>query len=90
VTKLPKGLLFTDIHFGKKQNSDAHNQQCIDFINFVCNSITSHKIDHIIFLAEFLAKNGVKVLLHAFLDGRDVAQKSAPSSHRAAGHHIGA
>ncbi len=33
--------------------------------------------DHIIFLAKFLAKNNVKVALHAFLDGRDVAQKSA-------------
>jgi 2,3-bisphosphoglycerate-independent phosphoglycerate mutase len=32
---------------------------------------------HIIFLAKFLAKNKVKVKLHAFLDGRDVAQKSA-------------
>lgn len=38
--------------------------------------VHSH-INHIIFLAEFLAQNGVKVLLHAFLDGRDVAQKSA-------------
>jgi len=38
--------------------------------------VHSH-INHIIFLAEFLAENGVKVLLHAFLDGRDVAQKSA-------------
>ncbi|NBV06908.1 MAG: 2,3-bisphosphoglycerate-independent phosphoglycerate mutase [Proteobacteria bacterium] len=38
--------------------------------------VHSH-IDHIIFLAEILAKNGVKVFLHAFLDGRDVAQKSA-------------
>jgi len=38
--------------------------------------VHSH-INHIIFLAEFLAKNGVKVLLHAFLDGRDVSQKSA-------------
>ena len=38
--------------------------------------VHSH-INHIIFLAEFLAKNDVKVLLHAFLDGRDVAQKSA-------------
>jgi 2,3-bisphosphoglycerate-independent phosphoglycerate mutase len=37
--------------------------------------VHSH-IDHIIFLADLLAKNGVKVLLHAFLDGRDVAQKS--------------
>ncbi len=38
--------------------------------------VHSH-IDHIIFLAELLTKNGVKVALHAFLDGRDVAQKSA-------------
>jgi 2,3-bisphosphoglycerate-independent phosphoglycerate mutase len=38
--------------------------------------VHSH-IDHIIFLSEFLAKNGVKVFLHVFLDGRDVAQKSA-------------
>jgi 2,3-bisphosphoglycerate-independent phosphoglycerate mutase len=34
-------------------------------------------IDHIIFLAELLVKNKIRVLLHIFLDGRDVAQKSA-------------
>lgn len=34
-------------------------------------------IDHIVFLANFLSENGVKVVIHAFLDGRDVAQKSA-------------
>lgn len=34
-------------------------------------------INHIIFLANFLQENGVKILLHAFLDGRDVAQESA-------------
>jgi len=33
--------------------------------------------DHITFLAKFIAANGVKVLVHAVLDGRDVAQKSA-------------
>lgn len=38
--------------------------------------VHSH-INHIIFLAQFLEENGVKVFLHAFLDGRDVAQKSA-------------
>jgi len=43
---------------------------------FSDGGVHSH-INHIIFLAEFLAKNGVKILLHAFLDGRDVAQKSA-------------
>ncbi|MFT6258178.1 MAG: 2,3-bisphosphoglycerate-independent phosphoglycerate mutase [Rickettsiales bacterium] len=34
-------------------------------------------IDHVIFLAKTLAENGVNVKLHCFLDGRDVAQKSA-------------
>ncbi len=38
--------------------------------------VHSH-INHIIFLADLLNKNGVKVFIHAFLDGRDVAQKSA-------------
>ena len=34
-------------------------------------------IDHIIFLANLLKENGLKVFVHAILDGRDVAQKSA-------------
>lgn len=38
--------------------------------------VHSH-INHIIFLANLLSKNGVKVFIHVFLDGRDVAQKSA-------------
>lgn len=43
---------------------------------FSDGGVHSH-LDHIIFLAKFLAENGVKVKIHAFLDGRDVAQKSA-------------
>lgn len=38
--------------------------------------VHSHQ-KHIQFLAKSLAQNGVKVYIHAFLDGRDVAQKSA-------------
>lgn len=38
--------------------------------------VHSHQT-HIIALAKILAKNGVNVKLHCFLDGRDVAQKSA-------------
>jgi len=43
---------------------------------FSDGGVHSH-FQHIIFLANLLAKNGVKVFIHAFLDGRDVAQKSA-------------
>lgn len=38
--------------------------------------VHSHQ-DHMAYLVDLFAKNGVKVCLHAFLDGRDVAQKSA-------------
>ncbi len=38
--------------------------------------VHSHQ-KHMAYLTKFFAKNGVKVYLHAFLDGRDVAQKSA-------------
>jgi len=38
--------------------------------------VHSH-INHIIYIANLLKKNDVKFVLHAFLDGRDVAQKSA-------------
>ncbi len=43
---------------------------------FSDGGVHSH-MDHILFLAEVLTKNNVKVALHLFLDGRDVAQKSA-------------
>lgn len=38
--------------------------------------VHSHQ-DHIIALAKILAENNINVKLHCFLDGRDVAQKSA-------------
>ena len=38
--------------------------------------VHSHQ-DHIIALAKILSKNNIEVKLHCFLDGRDVAQKSA-------------
>lgn len=61
--KLIKGLLFTDIHWGKKQNSDKHNQNCLDFIQFVIDSIQDDpSIDHVIFMGDwFDNRNTVNV-----------------------------
>jgi DNA repair exonuclease SbcCD nuclease subunit len=51
---LNKSLMFTDIHFGKKNNSDQHNLHCIQFIEFVCNHIKQNQdIDHVIFLGDW-------------------------------------
>lgn len=62
MAKLVKGLLFTDIHFGKKQNSEVHNQQCIDFITFVAENVKPHGVDHIIFLGDYIdTRNSVNI-----------------------------
>lgn len=53
-----------------------HNKTCHLLGLFSDGGVHSHYF-HIIYLANLLAKNNVKVMLHAFLDGRDVAMKSA-------------
>jgi len=52
--KINKVALFTDIHWGKKSNSDQHNQDCLDYINWFCENVKSDKdIDGIIFLGDW-------------------------------------
>jgi DNA repair exonuclease SbcCD nuclease subunit len=47
--KLKKAAAFTDIHFGKKGNSDQHNQDCLDSITWFCEQVRKDPtIDHIV------------------------------------------
>jgi len=55
----------------KKENKVCHLMGLFSF-----GGVHSH-LDHIIYLAKFLSKNGFLVKIHAFLDGRDVPQKAA-------------
>jgi DNA repair exonuclease SbcCD nuclease subunit len=51
---LHKAACMTDIHFGKKSNSEQHNQDCIDFINWFCAQVKQDPtIDHIVFLGDW-------------------------------------
>jgi DNA repair exonuclease SbcCD nuclease subunit len=60
--ELKKGLLFTDIHWGRKNNSDEHNNHCMQFIQFVCDHVPKHSIDHIIFLGDWYEhRNAVNI-----------------------------
>ena len=60
----------------QKLVSKKDNKICHLMGLFSCGGVHSH-LDHIIYLAKFLSKNGFIVKIHAFLDGRDVPQKSA-------------
>jgi DNA repair exonuclease SbcCD nuclease subunit len=60
--QLSKALLFTDIHFGRKQNSDTHNQHCSNFIDFLIAGVDKFKADHIIFLGDWYEnRNAISV-----------------------------
>jgi len=52
-TKLKKGAFFTDIHFGKKGNSEQHNQDCLDFIDWFCTNTKKSKCDYVAFLGDW-------------------------------------
>lgn len=69
-----KILMFTDIHFGKKNNSIVHNQDCLDFIDFVVKTVKADpEIDAIGFLGDwFENRNAINVMtLGAGDDGAD-------------------
>ena len=52
--KLKKGVLFSDIHFGKKANSQLHNQDCIDYLTWFCGYVKKDKnIDYVAFLGDW-------------------------------------
>ena len=61
---LKKILMFTDIHFGKKNNSIVHNQDCLDFIDFAIGIVKKDPtIDAIAFLGDwFENRNAINVM----------------------------
>lgn len=52
--KLTKTAIFTDIHWGKKANSELHNLDCMRYIDWFCQQVKSDPtIDHIAFLGDW-------------------------------------
>jgi DNA repair exonuclease SbcCD nuclease subunit len=48
-----KVACFTDIHFGLKQGSRTHNQDCEDFINWFCDTAKAEGCETAIFLGDW-------------------------------------
>lgn len=46
--------MFSDVHFGKKANSQLHNEDCLRFIKWFCEQVKSDpEIDYIAFLGDW-------------------------------------
>lgn len=49
-----KAACFTDIHWGRKNNSEQHNQDCLNYVKWFCEQVKQDgDIDHIIFLGDW-------------------------------------
>ena len=51
--KLTRTISFTDIHFGAKLNSEQHNQDCLNFVDWFCDHAIKEKADNIMFLGDW-------------------------------------
>lgn len=66
--KITKLLQFTDCHFGARNNSDQHNLDTLDFIDWFCEKAREEKPSHIAFLGDFFENRNainVRTLNHA-------------------------
>lgn len=58
-----KIAMFTDLHWGKKNNSLMHNQDCDDYIDWFIALVKKHKCEVIMFLGDwFENRNSVNVM----------------------------
>ena len=48
-----KALVFTDIHFGLKSNSQTHNQDCESFIDWAISTAKEHNCETALFLGDW-------------------------------------
>lgn len=61
---LKKAAMFSDIHFGRKNNSEEHNNDCTNFVEWFCEKVKADpEIDHIWFLGDW---HEHRAAVHAF------------------------
>lgn len=51
--KLIKAGCMTDIHFGRKNNSKIHNDDCRNYIEWFLGKCNEHEVDHIVFMGDW-------------------------------------
>lgn len=62
ISEIKKLLMWTDIHFGCRNNSDQHNQDNLDYIDWLIERVHEEKPSHIAFLGDFFEnRNAINV-----------------------------
>ena len=69
--------MFTDIHWGCRNNSDQHNQDCTEYVDWFISQVKKNKCNTIIFMGDwFENRNAINVAtLNASYDALDKLNK---------------
>ncbi|MEM2159575.1 MAG: metallophosphoesterase [Candidatus Nitrosotenuis sp.] len=64
---LKRILMFTDIHFGARNNGIQHNQDCLNYLDWFVDLAKKEKADAIVFLGDYFEnRNSINVLTHKY------------------------
>jgi DNA repair exonuclease SbcCD nuclease subunit len=53
LSKLKRCAQFTDIHFGRKNNSELHNKDCSRFVDWFIDRAQESNVDHVCFMGDW-------------------------------------
>lgn len=79
--KITKLVLHTDIHFGARNNSDQHNLDNLEYLDWLVEIIKKEKPSHIAFLGDFFENRNainVRTLNHALNGCRKLDELGIP------------
>lgn len=84
-----KTIVFTDIHFGLKNNSDSHNTDCINFIKWMIEQAKSKNIKTCIFMGDYTHhRNSVNTLtLDYMMTGMELLNDYFDNTYFLVGNH---
>lgn len=84
-----KAIVFCDIHFGLKNNSKDHNEDCIDFLNWVVKTAKENDVDTCIFLGDYHHhRNNINALTqHYMLESMNILNTNFNKTYFLVGNH---
>lgn len=79
--KLRKGSFLTDIHFGKKANSETHNTDCLRYLDWFCEQVKENGSDYVAFLGDWNENRSalnIATLNHSYLGAKKLNNLGLP------------
>lgn len=79
--KLQLAAAMTDIHWGAKNNSDQHNQDCLNYIDWFCGEAINNNADHVIFLGDWFENRSavnVSTLHYSYIGAKKLNDLGIP------------